>query len=76
MTSLKPSSTTLFFAAKPSTIAKNRKPRVIEINADEGPTRTSILADDEATEKIVRLVDVVFVINGEGSLVSFHVVVP
>ena len=36
MTSLKPSSITSFFTAKPSTIAKKRKPQVNVIDADEG----------------------------------------
>ena len=37
MTSLKPSRITSFFATKPSTIAMERKPPVIVIDADEGP---------------------------------------
>ena len=54
MTSLKPSSITSFFAAKPSTITKKRKPEMIEIDADEIPERIMIVT----TEKDGRLVDV------------------
>ena len=43
MTSLMPSSITSFFAAKPSTITKKRKPEVIEIDADEIPERRMIV---------------------------------
>ena len=74
MTSLKASSITSFFAAKPSTIAKKRKLRVIEIDADEGPNQAVIVAHNAATEKDSRLLHVVFVIFGEGLLVSFHFV--
>ena len=54
MTSLKPSSITSFTVAKPSTITKKKKPEVIEIDADEIPTRLMIVT----TEKDGRLVDV------------------
>ena len=74
MTLLKPFSITSFFAAKPSTIAKKRKPHLIEVDTDEGPDRAVIVADNAAIEKDSRLADVVFVIDGEGLLVSFHVV--
>ena len=47
MTSLKPSSITSSFAAKPSTIAKKRKPKVTVIDADEGPDQA--VADNAAT---------------------------
>ena len=40
------------------------------IDADVGPDRAVIVVDNAATEKDSRLVDVVFVIDGEGSLVS------
>ena len=61
MTSLKPSSIISFFAAKPSTISKKRKPQVIVIDVDEGPDEAVILADNAGTKKDNRLVDVVFV---------------
>ena len=54
MTSLKPSSITSSFAAKPSTITKKTKPEVIEIDADEIPERIMIVT----TEKDGRLVNV------------------
>ena len=54
MTSLKPSSITSVMAAKLSTITKKRKPEVIEIDADEIPTRLMFVT----TEKDGRLVDV------------------
>ena len=41
--SLKPSSITSSFAAKPSTITKKTKPEVIEIDADEIPERIMIV---------------------------------
>ena len=44
------------------------------IDADESPDQDVIVADSAATEKHSRLVDVVFVIDGEGMLVSFLVV--
>ena len=73
MMSLKSTSTTTLFAAKPSTIAKKRKPPVIVIDADEGPSPAVSAADNAATEKGSRIVDVVFVVDGKGVLVSFHV---
>ena len=73
MTSLKPSSITSFFAAKPSTIAKKRKPHVIEIDADdEGPAEAVIVVDNGGTKKDNRLVDVTFVVDGDVLLESFH----
>ena len=61
MTSLKQSSITSFFAAKPPTIAKKRKPQVIEIDADgEGPAEAVIVVDNVGTKKDNRLVDVTF----------------
>ena len=73
MTSLKPSSITSFFAAKPSTIAKKRKPRVIAIDAgDEGPAEAVIVVHNAGTKKDNRLVDVTFVVDGDFLLVSFH----
>jgi hypothetical protein len=74
MTPLKPTRMTSFFADKPSTIAEKRKPPVIMIHADAGPGPDFSVAGDAATEKGGRNVDVVFVIGGEGLLVSFHVV--
>ena len=74
MTPLKPSSITSFFAAKPSTIAKKRKPRVILIDADEGPDEAVIVASNAGTQKDNHLMHVVFVTDGEGLLVSFLVV--
>ena len=74
MTSLTPTRITSFFAAKPSTIAEKRKPPVIMIHADEGPDPAFSVAGNAATEKGSRTVDVVFVICGEGFLLSFHVV--
>ena len=66
MTSPKPSSITSFFAAKPSTIAKKRKPHVIEIHADEGPDEAVIAVNNAGTEKKDNLlVDVVFVVDGD-----------
>ena len=65
MTSLQPYSITSSFAAKPLTIAKTRKPPVIVIDADEGPDQAVVVADNVATEKDSRLVDVVFV-TGRG----------
>ena len=62
MMSLKSSSNATLFAAKPSTIAKKRKPPVIVIDADEGPNPAVNVADNAATEKSSRIVDVVFVI--------------
>ena len=66
MTSLKPFSITPSFVAESSTIATKRKPQVIVIHADAGPDRAVIAARYAATEKDSRLLDVVFVINGEG----------
>ena len=59
MTSLKPSSITSSFAAKPSTIAKKRKPQVIVMDADEGPDQAVIVSDNTATQKDSRHVGVV-----------------
>ena len=74
MTSLKPSSIASFFAAKPSSIAKNRKPQVIEIDADDaGPAEAVIVVDNAGAKKDNRLVDVTFVVDGDVLLVSFHV---
>ena len=74
MPSLKPSSITSFFAAKPSTIAKTRKLQVIEIDDDdEDPTDAVIVVDNAGTEQDNRLVDVTFVVDGDVLLVSFHV---
>ena len=72
MTLLKPSCLTSFSGADPSTIAKKRKPPVVVIAADEGPGPAVSVADNAATEKGNRIVYVVFVIDGEGLLVSFH----
>ena len=74
MTSLKPSSITLSIDAKPSTIAKKWIPKVIVIDADDCLDQSVIVVYNAATEKDIRLVDVVFVIDREGLLVSFHVV--
>ena len=74
MTLLKPSSITSFFAAKPSTIAKKREPQVIVIDVDEGPGQAVIVLDNVITENGIRIMDGVFVTDGEGLLVSFHVV--
>ena len=71
MTLLKQSSITLFLAAKPSTIAKKRKTQVIVIHADEGPVTAIIGADNTGTKKANHLLDVVFILDGEGLLVSF-----
>ena len=68
MTSLTPSSITSSFAAKPSTIAKKRKPNVIVIDADEGPDQAVIVADNAAKDSC--LMDVIFVLDDEGLLVS------
>ena len=66
MTSLKPCSITSFFAAKPSTIAKKRKPQVIAIDVgDAGPTEAVIVVDNAGTKKDNRLVDVTFVVHGD-----------
>ena len=46
---------------------------MIVINTDEGPDVVIIVADKAATKKRSR-VDVVFVIDREDVLVSFHVV--
>ena len=73
---LKPCSITSFFAAKPSTIAKKRKPPVIMIDADEGLDPAVSVADNAASENCIRIVDVVFVLlSGEDLLLTFHVVV-
>ena len=72
MTLFKPSSITLFFAAKPSIIAKKRKPQVSEIKADEGPDEAGIVADNAATKKDSCLVDVIFVVDGVGVFISLH----
>ena len=53
MTSLKPSSITSFFAAKPSTSTKKRKPEVVEIDVDKIPERIMIVT----TEKDRRLLN-------------------
>ena len=71
LSSLELSSITSSFADKPSTIAKKRKPQVIVIDADDGPGQAVIVADDVATEKNSLLVDVLFVTDGEGLIVSF-----
>ena len=47
---------------------------MIVIDANEGPDQAAIVADSAAAEKGSRLVDVVFVMDGEGLLVSFHIV--
>ena len=74
MPSLKPSSITSFFAAKPSTIAKKRKLQVIEIDADdEDPTEAVIVVDNAGTEQDNRLVDVTFVVDGYVLLAYFRV---
>ena len=72
---LKPRSITSIFDAKPSTIAKKRKPPVIVIDADEGPDQAVSVADKAASEKGSRIGDIVYVLHCEGVLVSFHVVV-
>ena len=73
MTSLKPSSITSFFAAKPLTIAKQRKAQVIEIDADnEGPAEAVIVVDNAGTKKENRFVLVTFVVDGDVLLVSFQ----
>ena len=73
---LKPCSITSFFAAKPSSIAKKRKPPVIMIDADEGPDPAVSVADNAASKNCIHNVDVVFVLrSGEGLLLTFHVVV-
>ena len=64
----------LIFASKPPTLVKTFKPPVIVIDSDEGPDRAVSVAENSATNKGSRLMDVVFVIDGEGVLVSFHVV--
>ena len=74
MTSLKPTSITSFFDAKPTTIAEKRKPPVIMMHGDEGPDPAFRVAGNAVTEKGSRNVDVVFVLGGKGLLVSFHVV--
>ena len=78
MTSLKPYSITSFFAAKPSTIAKKRKPQVVEIDADDkGPAEAVIVVDNAGTKKGNRLVDVTFLVDdvvvGDVLFVYFHV---
>ena len=50
--SLKPYTFTSFFAAKPSMIAKTRKPQVIVIDADEGPDE-AVIVDDNADTRII-----------------------
>ena len=60
MTSLKPFNISSFCATKPSTIAKERKPPAIVIDADEGPDPAVSIEDNAATEKDSRLVDVAF----------------
>ena len=47
---------------------------MIVIDADEGPDGVEIIAGNATTEKGSRLADIVFVVDGEGVLVSFHVV--
>ena len=44
---------------------------MIVVDADEGHDRALIAADNTATEKSSRLVDVLFVSDGESLLVSF-----
>ena len=63
MTSSKLFSIPSFFAAKPLTIAKKRKPQVIEIGTDEVPDEAVILAYNAGTKKDNRLVDVVSVVE-------------
>ena len=56
MTLFKPSSITSFFAAKPSTIPKKRKPDVIEIDADvipEIPERYMMVTRTESDGRVV-----------------------
>ena len=48
---------------------------MIVIDAYEGLDPAVSLADDPATEKSSRVVDVVFLVDGKGVLVSFLVVV-
>ena len=44
------------------------------IDAGEGPDEAVIVENNTRTEKVDRLVDVVFVTDGEGLLVSFLVI--
>ena len=74
MTLLKPSSIASFSAAKLLTIAKKWNPPVIVIDAEVGPDVAVIVADNQSTEKGSCLVDVVFVVDGEDAMRSFHVV--
>ena len=55
------SRTVSFFATKPSTIAKKKKPSVIMLYADDGPDPAISAADYAATEKGSRMLDVVFI---------------
>ena len=71
--SLKPSSITSLFATKPLTIAKKQKPPVIVIDANEGPDEAVVVAENAGTNKDNLFVDVVFVTDGEGFLVSLLV---
>ena len=57
----------------PRRLPRNENQQVIVIHADEGPDQAVIVADNAATEEDSRLLDVVFVIDGEGLLVAFHV---
>ena len=47
---------------------------MIVIDASEGPDWAVIVAGNAASEKDSRLVDVVFVLDGKGLLVSFLVI--
>ena len=47
---------------------------MIVIDGDEGPDEAIIVEDNAGTEKDNRLVNVVFVTDGEGLLLSFLVV--
>ena len=48
---------------------------MVVIDADEAPDQAVVVADSAATEKDTRLVDGVFIIDGEDFLVLLHVLV-
>ena len=71
-TSSEPCSITSFFATKPLTLAKERKPPMILIDADEGPDPAVSIVNNAAIKNGNRLVDMIFVVDGEGLHVFFY----
>ena len=70
-TSPEPCSITSLFATKPLTIANEHKPPIILIDDDEGPYPAVSVVNNAAIRNGSRLMDVIFVVDGERVLVFF-----